>query len=154
MTVSFQVFFRIHTIFESSFQKFLSNFLAATGYPFFLMAIRFSTWLSFQTLSNFQFLLNFFHFLSFRAFSLRRKGPGIFFPLGLATLGLGKVYNVLVGESRRKRVSFFFPLALPKPWTLLRRSQISQNCTKQISKMTSSNDLISQNCHNKSKKWL
>ena len=31
---------------------------------------------------------------------------------------------------------------------------ISQNCTKQISKMTSWNNLISQNCPSKSKKWL
>ena len=31
---------------------------------------------------------------------------------------------------------------------------ISQNCTKQISKMTLWNNLISQNCPSKSKKWL
>ena len=30
-----------------------------------------------------------------------------FFSLGLALLALGKVYNVLVGEARRKRLSFF-----------------------------------------------
>ena len=39
---------------------------------------------------------------------------------------------------------------LVKPWSLLRRSKISHNCTKQISEMTLRNDPISQNCQSSS----
>ena len=48
---------------------------------------------------------------------LRRSGPLlkdlIFFLLGLPSVGLGKRKNVLMGRTRRKRISFF-PLAFPE----------------------------------------
>ena len=39
-----------------------------------------------------------------------------FFLLGLPSVGLGKGYSILVGEARRKRVTFF-PLCHSKTWS-------------------------------------
>jgi hypothetical protein len=71
------------------------------------------------------------------------KEPNFFF-LGLATLGLGKGCNVLVGESRRKSVSFF-PFGTSKTMNLTSPQSDFSKLYETISKMTLRNNPISQN---------